>query len=108
MHYTGKLKAGGKKFDSSVDRGQPFQFTIGVGQVIRGWDEGVIQMSVGEKATLEMTSDYGYGRQGAGGVIPPNADLVFDVEILGINDKRSAGSQATVSDYLGQATAWIS
>merc|ERR1719158_529987 len=85
MHYTGTLTEGGKKFDSSVDRGRPFQFTIGVGQVIRGWDEGVIQMSKGEKAVLKMTPDFGYGSRGAGGVIPPNAGLTFEVELLEIN-----------------------
>merc|ERR1711874_124227 len=85
MHYTGTLTANGKKFDSSVDRGQPFVTQIGVGQVIKGWDEGVPQMSLGEKATLKITSDYGYGASGAGGVIPPNADLTFEVELLKIN-----------------------
>eukprot|EP00036_Acanthoecidae_sp_10tr_P009684 CAMPEP_0182915506 /NCGR_PEP_ID=MMETSP0105_2-20130417/365_1 /TAXON_ID=81532 ORGANISM="Acanthoeca-like sp., Strain 10tr" /NCGR_SAMPLE_ID=MMETSP0105_2 /ASSEMBLY_ACC=CAM_ASM_000205 /LENGTH=119 /DNA_ID=CAMNT_0025052375 /DNA_START=84 /DNA_END=443 /DNA_ORIENTATION=+ len=89
MHYTGTL-ADGTKFDSSVDRGTPFQFTIGVGQVIRGWDEGVMKMSVGEKAKLDITPDFGYGARGAGGVIPPNADLTFEVELLGISDKSSA------------------
>merc|ERR1719198_2790323 len=84
MHYTGTLTANGKKFDSSVDRGTPFRTQIGVGQVIKGWDEGVPQMSLGEKAVLRMTSDYGYGARGAGGVIPPNADLTFEVELLGI------------------------
>mmetsp|Transcript_56603 Transcript_56603/g.66156 ORF Transcript_56603/g.66156 Transcript_56603/m.66156 type:complete len:109 (+) Transcript_56603:85-411(+) len=84
MHYIGTLASNGQKFDASRDRGRPFSFTIGVGQVIKGWDEGVMQMSVGEKATLHITSDYGYGRAGAGGVIPPNADLVFEVELLGI------------------------
>ena len=73
------------QFDASRDRGRPFQFTIGIGQVIRGWDEGVAQMSLGEKAVLRNTSDYGYGARGAGGVIPPNADLNFEVELLGIN-----------------------
>lgn len=85
MHYTGTL-ADGNKFDSSVDRGQPFQVQIGVGQVIRGWDEGVPQMSLGEKAVLHISADYGYGATGAGGVIPPNAELRFDVELLAIND----------------------
>ncbi|CAE7949152.1 hypothetical protein FNF27_01902 [Cafeteria roenbergensis] len=84
MHYTGTLTSGAK-FDSSKDRGTPFKFTIGVGQVIRGWDEGVTQMSLGETAKLEITSDFGYGARGAGGVIPPNADLIFEVELLAIN-----------------------
>merc|ERR1712032_213387 len=84
MHYTGTLKNGGKQFDSSVGKG-PFETKIGVGQVIKGWDEGVVQMSLGEKAVLTMTADYGYGASGAGGVIPPNADLVFEVELLKIN-----------------------
>ena len=85
MHYTGRL-ADGTKFDSSVDRGQPFEFSIGVGQVIRGWDDGVIQMSLGEAAVLEISPDFGYGAAGAGGVIPPNAALTFEVELLAIGD----------------------
>lgn len=84
MHYTGTLK-NGKKFDSSLDRGKPFTFTIGKGEVIKGWDEGVIKMSLGEKAKLEITPDYGYGSKGAGAAIPPNADLIFEVELLKIN-----------------------
>lgn len=85
MHYTGTLAADGKEFDSSVDRGQPFGFQIGVGQVIRGWDAGVIQMSLGEKAILRIPAALGYGDRGAGGVIPPGADLIFEVELLKIS-----------------------
>mmetsp|Transcript_22237 Transcript_22237/g.56637 ORF Transcript_22237/g.56637 Transcript_22237/m.56637 type:complete len:123 (+) Transcript_22237:56-424(+) len=85
MHYVGTLVSNGDKFDSSRDKGRPFKFKIGIGQVIRGWDEGVILMSLGERATLTITSDFGYGAQGAGNVIPPNADLKFDVELLAIN-----------------------
>ncbi len=87
MHYTGWLwdgKAKGAKFDSSLDHGQPFEFTIGVGQVIKGWDEGVGTMKVGGKRTLIIPSALGYGSRGAGAVIPPNATLCFEVELLGI------------------------
>jgi FKBP-type peptidyl-prolyl cis-trans isomerase len=83
-HYTGTL-TNGTKFDSSVDRGKPFTFSIGIGQVIKGWDEGVIQMSLGEKAILEIIPEFGYGAMGSGGAIPPNADLIFEVELLAIN-----------------------
>jgi peptidylprolyl isomerase len=87
MHYTGWLYQDGvkgKKFDSSVDRGQPFQFIIGAAQVIGGWDEGVATMKVGGKRTLIIPPDLGYGSHGAGGLIPPNATLIFDVELLGV------------------------
>jgi len=87
VHYTGWLYnngAKGAKFDSSVDRGQPFQFTLGARQVIAGWDEGVAGMKVGGKRTLIIPPELGYGARGAGGVIPPNATLMFDVELLGV------------------------
>jgi peptidylprolyl isomerase len=87
MHYTGWLYengAKGKKFDSSLDRGKPFEFPIGTQAVIGGWDEGVASMKVGGKRTLIIPPALGYGARGAGGVIPPNATLLFEVELLGV------------------------
>lgn len=83
VHYTGWLE-NGKTFDSSIDRGQPFSFPLGAGRVIKGWDEGVQGMKVGGKRKLIIPSNLGYGARGAGGVIPPNATLIFEVELLGI------------------------
>jgi FKBP-type peptidyl-prolyl cis-trans isomerase len=85
VHYTGLLGTG-VKFDSSLDRGTPFTFPLGAGRVIKGWDEGIAKLRVGEQATLIIPPQLGYGERGAGGVIPPNATLIFLVELVGIKE----------------------
>eukprot|EP00931_Biecheleriopsis_adriatica_P021918 TRINITY_DN14201_c0_g1_i1.p1 TRINITY_DN14201_c0_g1~~TRINITY_DN14201_c0_g1_i1.p1 ORF type:complete len:148 (+),score=24.46 TRINITY_DN14201_c0_g1_i1:39-446(+) len=91
MHYKGTLVADGSKFDSSYDRGRPFVFNIGLGQVIRGWDDAVLKMSLGEKAEFVVPAVYAYGSKGVPGLIPAHADLHFEVELLAVNQYR-AGS----------------
>ncbi len=97
VHYTGKL-TDGSVFDSSVIRGQPFSFTLGQGQVIKGWEEGILGMRTGEKRVLTIPPELAYGEQGAGSAIPPNATLVFEVELLGVRTPPSLG-QASVDTF---------
>ena len=92
VNYTGKL-ADGKVFDTSSKRGEPIEFPLGAGQVIKGWDEGIAGMTIGEKRVLTIPPDLGYGARGAGDVIPPNATLTFDVELVGIRRPAQAAAQ---------------
>lgn len=103
MHYTGTLTRTGVKFDSSIDKGKPFVFKIGIGMVIKGWDEGVMKMSLGERAKLLISSDFGYGETGAGMAIPPNADLTFEVQLLGINGTMAPGFGTSTCSVKGCA-----
>lgn len=89
VHYTGRLRDSGEVFDSSYSRGVPIQFQLGYGQVISGWDQGILGMCVGEGRKLQIPSELGYGSRGAGNVIPPNADLVFETELVDIKRENS-------------------
>jgi len=100
VHYTGTL-ADGKKFDSSVDRGQPFKFTLGIGQVIKGWDEGLSTMQVGGKRKLIIPAHLGYGPQAVGNIIPPNSTLHFDVELLGIEESFADKQHTSLGNQNG-------
>jgi len=102
-HYTGTLVSDGSKFDSSRDRGKPFKFTIGMGQVIKGWDEGFASMKVGEKAMLKIRYDYAYGASGSPPDIPPKADLFFDVELLGFKEKPKERWQMSPEERVAEA-----
>ncbi|GMI60295.1 hypothetical protein ScalyP_jg6426 [Parmales sp. scaly parma] len=106
MHYVGTLQSDGSKFDSSRDKGKLFEFTIGQGQVIKGWDEGVMKMSLGERSILHISSDYGYGARGHPPVIPASADLDFDVELVKINGKKGFYSSEEATVFRTKLESW--
>lgn len=95
-HYVGTLASDGTKFDSSRDRNKPLTFIIGIGSVIKGWDEGIIDMQLGETSRLTVSSDYGYGEEGSPPAIPTNADLVFEVELLQCGDNKASSGGGCV------------
>ncbi len=103
VHYTGKLE-NGEVFDSSIPRGQPLSFTLGEGRVIAGWEQGIMGMAVGEKRVLTIPPELGYGAQGAGGVIPPNATLIFEVELMGVSEPATLG-QTTPAEFTAAQAA---
>eukprot|EP00962_Isochrysis_galbana_P014865 scaffold4261_cov110-Isochrysis_galbana.AAC.9 len=114
VHYTGTLLKDGTAFDCSRAKGVPFSFTLGAGAVIRGWELGLASMSLGERAKLTVRASAGYGRKGfedrqrasGSGVIPPDADLLFDVELLDINHRRGVATEARLAAYRGRLDAW--
>jgi FKBP-type peptidyl-prolyl cis-trans isomerase len=97
VQYTGLL-TNGTKFDSSLDRNQPFEFPLGAGRVIRGWDEGIVRLRVGDQAMLIIPPQLGYGAKGAGGIIPPDATLIFIVEVVSVKETSPTGTAAPTSD----------
>jgi len=103
VHYTGTLKDGGKKFDSSRDRAEPFEFKVGIGQVIKGWDQGMVTMQRGERSIFTIREDYGYGKGGSGATIPPGATLVFDVELIDFESPAPLPHELTVSERIEKA-----
>eukprot|EP01068_Selenidium_serpulae_P018616 Selendium_serpulae@DN6471_c0_g1_i1.p6 len=101
VHYTGKLRKDGSVFDSSVERGTPLEFVLGAGHVIKGWEQGILGMCVGEKRKLTIPSDLGYGDRGHGSIIPPKATLVFDVELMELKDAKAPATPTQAKESVG-------